>query len=74
MPKREAICKPCSLGGNDTSFYEKSIVLGRTGTTVGQDSGGGYACVCMEGGLDENFLYLLLVTVSCKTKTDIKEK
>lgn len=55
------------------SLCEKCIVPGRTGATVGQDSRGGYACVCVEGGLQENFIYLLLITVSCKTKIGIKK-
>lgn len=55
------------------SLCEKCIVPGRTGAMVGQDSRGGYACVCVEGGLQENFIYLLLITVSCKTKIGIKK-
>lgn len=58
MPTREAICKPCSLGDNDMSLCGKYTVPGRTGEWR-------RLCMCVR---------LLLVTVSCKTKTDIKEK
>lgn len=60
MPTNEAMCKLCSLGGNNMALYEKCIVPGEI-----VDSGGG----CAWGGwLYENFLYLLLILFSVKLK------